>query len=239
MNMADLQSSSKTPDFFADPVVKLAFGMSATGLELNEIPSDTKIGFSDNGAIRANYPDGSTREFVANDSGGGDMLTIFSDGTQIESVLSFEDGVISVSSTSSTGEQTVLTIDENGVNFQSISPDGTISNEIPADFEALVGSWVTATEELAVAISTDENLTEEFIDGSEESGSSGSSGSVNDFYQPGNINGQGAQLWQAGIFANSLDDSPEAQGFPSVEFEFEEFQEFQESEEDADTETSS
>jgi hypothetical protein len=98
--------------------------------------------------------------------------------------LSFEDGVISVSSTSSTGEQTVLTIDENGVNFQSISPDGTISNEIPADFEALVASWVTATEELAVAISTDENLTEEFIDGSDESGSSGSSGSVNDFYQP-------------------------------------------------------
>ncbi|CAB4590745.1 MAG: hypothetical protein F2657_00880 [Actinobacteria bacterium] len=232
--MADLQSPTATPDFFADPVVKLAFGMSATGLELNEIPSDTKIGFSDNGAIRANYPDGSTREFIANDSGGGEMITTFSDGTQIESVLSFEDGVISVSSVSSTGEQTVLTIDENGVNFQSISPDGTISNEIPADFEALVASWVTATEDLASAISTDDSFSEESID---DTDSSGSTGSVSDFYQPGNINGQGAQLWQAGIFANSLDDSPEAQGFPAVEFATEEFGEFEEFEEDIDTDS--
>ncbi|MSZ59508.1 MAG: hypothetical protein F2684_04185 [Actinobacteria bacterium] len=234
MAMADLQSPTATPDFFADPVVKLAFGMSATGLELNEIPSDTKIGFSDNGAIRANYPDGSTREFIANDSGGGEMITTFSDGTQIESVLSFEDGVISVSSVSSTGEQTVLTIDENGVNFQSISPDGTISNEIPADFEALVASWVTATEDLASAISTDDSFSEESID---DTDSSGSTGSVSDFYQPGNINGQGAQLWQAGIFANSLDDSPEAQGFPAVEFATEEFGEFEEFEEDIDTDS--
>lgn len=232
--MADLQSPTATPDFFADPVVKLAFGMSATGLELNEIPSETKIGFSDNGAIRANYPDGSTREFIANDSGGGEMITTFSDGTQIESVLSFEDGVISVSSVSSTGEQTVLTIDENGVNFQSISPDGTISNEIPADFEALVASWVTATEDLASAISTDDSFSEESIDNTD---SSGSTGSVSDFYQPGNINGQGAQLWQAGIFANSLDDSPEAQGFPEVEFATEEFGEFEEFEEDIDTDS--
>ncbi len=232
--MADLQSPTATPDFFADPVVKLAFGMSATGLELNEIPSDTKIGFSDNGAIRANYPDGSTREFIANDSGGGEMITTFSDGTQIESVLSFEDGVISVSSVSSTGEQTVLTIDENGVNFQSISPDGTISNEIPADFEALVASWVTATEDLASAISTNDSFSEESID---DTDSSGSTGSVSDFYQPGNINGQGAQLWQAGIFANSLDDSPEAQGFPAVEFATEEFGEFEEFEEDIDTDS--
>ena len=234
MAMADLQSPTATPDFFADPVVKLAFGMSATGLELNEIPSETKIGFSDNGAIRANYPDGSTREFIANDSGGGEMITTFSDGTQIESVLSFEDGVISVSSVSSTGEQTVLTIDENGVNFQSISPDGTISNEIPADFEALVASWVTATEDLASAISTNDSFSEESID---DTDSSGSTGSVSDFYQPGNINGQGAQLWQAGIFANSLDDSPEAQGFPAVEFATEEFGEFEEFEEDAETDT--
>ena len=234
MAMADLQSPSDTPDFFADPVVKLAFGMSATGLELNEIPSETKIGFSDNGAIRANYPDGSTREFIANDSGGGEMVTTFSDGTQIESLLSFEDGVISVSSVSSTGEQTVLTIDENGVNFQSISPDGTISNEIPADFEALVASWVTATEDLASAISTDDSFSEESID---DTDSSGSTGSVSDFYQPGNINGQGAQLWQAGIFANSLDDSPEAQGFPAVEFATEEFGEFEEFEEDIDTDS--
>ena len=232
--MADLQSPTATPDFFADPVVKLAFGMSATGLELNEIPSETKIGFSDNGAIRANYPDGSTREFIANDSGGGEMITTFSDGTQIESVLSFEDGVISVSSVSSTGEQTVLTIDENGVNFQSISPDGTISNEIPADFEALVASWVTATEDLASAISTDDSFSEESID---DTDSSGSTGSVSDFYQPGNINGQGAQLWKAGIFANSLDDSPEAQGFPAVEFATEEFGEFEEFEEDIDTDS--
>ena len=234
MAMADLQSPTATPDFFADPVVKLAFGMSATGLELNEIPSETKIGFSDNGAIRANYPDGSTREFIANDSGGGEMITTFSDGTQIESVLSFEDGVISISSVSSTGEQTVLTIDENGVNFQSISPDGTISNEIPADFEALVASWVTATEDLASAISTDDSFSEESID---DTDSSGSTGSVSDFYQPGNINGQGAQLWQAGIFANSLDDSPEAQGFPAVEFATEEFGEFEEFEEDIDTDS--
>ena len=234
MAMADLQSPTATPDFFADPVVKLAFGMSATGLELNEIPSETKIGFSDNGAIRANYPDGSTREFIANDSGGGEMITTFSDGTQIESVLSFEDGVISVSSVSSTGEQTVLTIDENGVNFQSISPDGTISNEIPADFEALVASWVTATEDLASAISTNDSFSEESID---DTDSSGSTGSVSDFYQPGNINGQGAQLWQAGIFANSLDDSPEAQGFPAVEFATEEFGEFEEFEEDIDTDS--
>ena len=232
--MADLQSPSDTPDFFADPVVKLAFGMSATGLELNEIPSETKIGFSDNGAIRANYPDGSTREFIANDSGGGEMITTYRDGTQIESVLSFEDGVISVSSVSSAGEQTVLTIDENGVNFQSISPDGTISNEIPADFEALVASWVTATEDLASAISTDDSFSEESID---DTDSSGSTGSVSDFYQPGNINGQGAQLWQAGIFANSLDDSPEAQGFPAVEFATEEFGEFEEFEEDIDTDS--
>ena len=234
MAMADQQSPTATPDFFADPVVKLAFGMSATGLELNEIPSETKIGFSDNGAIRANYPDGSTREFIANDSGGGEMITTFSDGTQIESVLSFEDGVISVSSVSSTGEQTVLTIDENGVNFQSISPDGTISNKIPADFEALVASWVTATEDLASAISTDDSFSEESID---DTDSSGSTGSVSDFYQPGNINGQGAQLWQAGIFANSLDDSPEAQGFPAVEFATEEFGEFEEFEEDIDTDS--
>ena len=232
--MADLQSPSDTPDFFADPVVKLAFGMSATGLELNEIPIETKIGFSDNGAIRANYPDGSTREFIANDSGGGEMITTYRDGTQIESVLSFEDGVISVSSVSSAGEQTVLTIDENGVNFQSISPDGTISNEIPADFEALVASWVTATEDLASAISTDDSFSEESID---DTDSSGSTGSVSDFYQPGNINGQGAQLWQAGIFANSLDDSPEAQGFPAVEFATEEFGEFEEFEEDIDTDS--
>ena len=234
MAMADLQSPTATPDFFADPVVKLAFGMSATGLELNEIPSDTKIGFSDNGSIRANYPDGSTREFIADDSGGGEMITTYSDGTKVESVLSFQDGVISVTSISSTGEQTVLTIDENGINFQSISADGTISNEIPADFEALVASWVTATEDLASAISTDDSFSEESID---DTDSSGSEGSVSDFYQPGNINGQGAQLWQAGIFANSLDDSPEAQGFPAVEFATEEFGELEEFEEDIDTDS--
>ncbi|MTA52998.1 MAG: hypothetical protein F2945_02590, partial [Actinobacteria bacterium] len=205
--MAELKSPSPTPDFFADPVVKLAFGMSANGLQLNEIPSDTKIGFSDNGAIRANYPDGSTREFVANDSGGGEMITTYSDGTQVESVLSFEAGVISVTSTSSTGEQTVMTIDENGVNFQSISADGTVTEEIPADFEALVASWVTATEDLASAISTDESLSEDFID------DTSASGELSDFYQPGNFNAQGAQLWQAGVFANSIDESPEAQGF--------------------------
>ena len=226
--MAELKSPSPTPDFFADPVVKLAFGMSANGLQLNEIPSDTKIGFSDNGAIRANYPDGSTREFVANDSGGGEMITTYSDGTQVESVLSFEDGVISVTSTSSTGEQTVMTIDENGVNFQSISADGTVTEEIPADFEALVASWVTATEDLASAISTDESLSEEFID------DTSAFGELSDFYQPGNFNAQGAQLWQAGVFANSIDESPEAQGFPEVEFTIEEFEEF---EEDADTDT--
>ena len=226
--MAELKSPSPTPDFFADPVVKLAFGMSANGLQLNEIPSDTKIGFSDNGAIRANYPDGSTREFVANDSGGGEMITTYSDGTQVESVLSFEAGVISVTSTSSTGEQTVMTIDENGVNFQSISADGTVTEEIPADFEALVASWVTATEDLASAISTDESLSEEFID------DTSASGELSDFYQPGNFNAQGAQLWQAGVFANSIDESPEAQGFPEVEFTIEEFEEF---EEDADTDT--
>ena len=127
-----------------------------------------------------------------------------------------------------------MTIDENGVNFQSISPDGTISNEIPADFEALVASWVTATEDLASAISTDDSFSEESID---DTDSSGSTGSVSDFYQPGNINGQGAQLWQAGIFANSLDDSPEAQGFPAVEFATEEFGEFEEFEEDIDTDS--
>ncbi|MCX6426457.1 MAG: hypothetical protein NTV47_06970 [Actinobacteria bacterium] len=226
--MAELKSPSPTPDFFADPVVKLAFGMSANGLQLNEIPSDTKIGFSDNGAIRANYPDGSTREFVANDSGGGEMITTYSDGTQVESVLSFEAGVISVTSTSSTGEQTVMTIDENGVNFQSISADGTVTEEIPADFEALVASWVTATEDLASAISTDESLSEDFID------DTSASGELSDFYQPGNFNAQGAQLWQAGVFANSIDESPEAQGFPEVEFTIEEFEEF---EEDADTDT--
>lgn len=226
--MSEPKSPSERPDFFADPVVKLAFGMSANGLQLNEIPGDTKIGFSDNGAIRANYPDGSTREFIANDSGGGEMITTLSDGTTIESILSFEDGVISVSSTSATGEQTVMTIDENGVNFQSISPDGTISNEIPADFEALVASWVTATEELAAAISTDESLSEEFIDEITVSGE------LSNFYQPGNFSTQGAQLWQAGVFANSIDDSPEAQGFPEVEFTIEEFEEF---EEDADTDS--
>lgn len=226
--MSEPKGPSERPDFFADPVVKLAFGMSANGLQLNEIPGDTKIGFSDNGAIRANYPDGSTREFIANDSGGGEMITTLSDGTKIESILSFEDGVISVSSTSATGEQTVMTIDENGVNFQSISPDGTISNEIPADFEALVASWVTATEELAAAISTDESLSEEFIDETTVSGE------LSNFYQPGNFNAQGAQLWQAGIFAASIDDSPEAQGFPEVEFTIEEFEEF---EEDADTDS--
>jgi hypothetical protein len=226
--MADLKSPTETPDFFADPVVKLAFGMSANGLQLNEIPSDTKIGFSDNGAIRANYPDGSTREFIANDSGGGEMVTTFSDGTRIESVLSFEDGVISVTSTSSTGEQTVMTIDENGVNFQSINADGSISNEVPEDFEALVASWVTATDELASAISTDESLSEEFVD------DASASGELSDFYQPGNFNAQGAQLWQAGIFATSIDDSPEAQGFPEVEFKIEEFEEF---DEDADSDT--
>ena len=225
--MTEAKTPSETPDFFADPVVKLAFGMAANGLQLNEIPSDTKIGFSDNGAIRANYPDGSTREFIANDSGGGEMITTFSDGTRIESVLSFEDGVISVTSTSSTGEQTVMTIDENGVNFQSISADGSISNEIPEDYEALVASWVTATEDLASAISTDESLSEEFVDDASVS-------ELSDFYQPGNFNAQGAQLWQAGIFATSIDDSPEAQGFPEVEFTIEEFEEF---EEDAETDT--
>ena len=238
MAMADLQSPSDTPDFFADPVVKLAFGMSATGLELNEIPSETKIGFSDNGAIRANYPDGSTREFIANDSGGGEMVTTFSDGTQIESLLSFEDGVISVTTTSSTGEQTILTIDQNGVNFQSISSDGTISNEIPADFEALVASWVTATEELASATSTDDTLTEEFAEYSEHveyveyfDGSASSGELLSEFYQPGNFNTHGAQLWHAGMFANSIDDFPESQGFPEVEFTIEEF------EEDSDTDS--
>ena len=206
--------------------------MSATGLELNEIPIETKIGFSDNGAIRANYPDGSTREFIANDSGGGEMVTTFSDGTQIESLLSFEDGVISVTTTSSTGEQTILTIDENGVNFQSISPDGTISNEIPADFEALVASWVTATEELASATSTDDTLTEEFAEYPEYVDDSVASGELlSEFYQPGNFNTHGAQLWHAGMFANSIDDFPESQGFPEVEFTIEEF------EEDSDTDS--
>jgi hypothetical protein len=114
------------------------------------------------------------------------------------------------------------------VNFQSISADGAISNEIPEDYEALVASWVTATEDLASAISTDESLSEEFVDDPSVSGE------LSDFYQPGNFNVQGAQLWQAGIFATSIDESPEAQGFPEVEFTIEEFEEF---EEDAETDT--
>jgi hypothetical protein len=229
--MTEPNSPSETPDFFADPVVKLAFGMSANGLQLNEIPSDTKIGFSDNGAIRALYPDSSIREFIANDSGGGEMITTLSDWTTVESILSFEDGVISVSSTSSTGEQTVMTIDEDGVSFQSISADGTVDDQIPADMEALIASWVTATEDLAPAISTEESFSEEFVD------DTSASGELSDFYQPGNFNAQGAQLWHAGMFANSIDDSPEAQAFPEVEFTVEEFEEFEEFEEDAGTDT--
>jgi hypothetical protein len=232
--MAESKSPTEAPDFFADPVVKLAFGMSANGLHLNEIPSETKIGFSDNGAIRANYPDGSTREFIADDSGGGEMVTTHADGSRIESVLSFEDGVISVTSTSSTGAKTVQTIDENGVQFQSISADGTVTDESPADYEALVASWVTATEELAAAISTDDTLTEELAEFTEYVDDSAAAGGLSDFYQPGNFSVQGAQLWQAGMFANSIDTSPEAEGFPEVEFTIEEFEEF---EEDAETDT--
>ena len=39
------------------------------------------------------------------------------------------------------------------------------------------------------------------------------------------------------MFANSIDDSPEAQAFPEVEFTVEEFEEFEEFEEDAGTDT--
>lgn len=213
---------SEVTDLLAEPLLKLAFGMSVTGLALLEIPDGTKIGHLENGAIRATYPDGSTREFFADDAGGGRMVTVLSDGSQIQSELSFVDGGISVATVSATGEKTVLTIDENGVNFQSISADGTISNEIPADLDALIEAWVSATQELTVASGDTEVVDEEIEDANFEENLE-----ANQFFQPGNIRGQGALLWSLGRFANIVENSPEEQGITTDEFSIEEFAELE------------
>jgi len=99
-----------------------------------------------NGSVRVSFPDGSVRELIPGASGEGRMITTLSDGTRIQSDLTFGEGRVSVSSISSTGEKTLLSLNENGANMQRVTADGQVSSFIPDSAPELIQSYREAEE---------------------------------------------------------------------------------------------
>ncbi|NDA80990.1 MAG: hypothetical protein EBX92_07735 [Actinobacteria bacterium] len=125
-------------DPLADPGVRMLLSISPQDGSVRPLPSDLNVQPLDNGTLRVNYPDGSVRELIPGAEDEGRMITTLPDGTRIQSDLTFGEGQVSISSITSNGEKSFLSLNENGANIQRISPDGNITNEIPESAAELI-----------------------------------------------------------------------------------------------------
>ena len=125
----------------ADPGVRMVLSMSPQDGSIKPLPADLEFVELPSGSVRFSFPDGSVRELLPGASGEGRMITTLADGTRIQSDLTFGEGQVSVSSISSTGEKTLLSLNENGANLQRVTADGQISNFIPDSAPELMQSY--------------------------------------------------------------------------------------------------
>ena len=124
-----------------DPGMRLILSMSPQDGSLRPLPSDLRIEESQDGTLNVTYPDGSVRQLIPGAEGEGRMITTLADGTRIQSDLTFGEGQVSVSSISSTGEKTLLSLNENGANMQRVTPDGQVFSFIPDSAPELIESF--------------------------------------------------------------------------------------------------
>ena len=125
----------------ADPSVRMVLSMSPQDGSIKPLPANLEFVEQANGSVRVSFPDGSVRELIPGASGEGRMITTLSDGTRIQSDLTFGEGQVSVSSISSTGEKTLLSLNENGANMQRVTADGQVSSFIPDSAPELMQSY--------------------------------------------------------------------------------------------------
>ena len=125
----------------ADPSVRMVLSMSPQDGSIKPLPANLEFVEQANGSVRVSFPDGSVRELIPGASGEGRMITTLSDGTRIQSDLTFGEGQVSVSSISSTGEKTLLSLNENGANMQRVTADGQVSSFIPDSAPELIQSY--------------------------------------------------------------------------------------------------
>ena len=125
----------------ADPSVRMVLSMSPQDGSIKPLPANLEFVEQANGSVRVSFPDGSVRELIPGASGEGRMITTLSDGTRIQSDLTFGEGQVSVSSISSTGEKTLLSLNENGANMQRVTSDGQVSSFIPDSAPELIQSY--------------------------------------------------------------------------------------------------
>ena len=130
----------------ADPSVRMVLSMSPQDGSIKPLPANLEFVEQANGSVRVSFPDGSVRELIPGASGEGRMITTLSDGTRIQSDLTFGEGRVSVSSISSTGEKTLLSLNENGANMQRVTADGQVSSFIPDSAPELIQSYREAEE---------------------------------------------------------------------------------------------
>jgi hypothetical protein len=119
----------------------MVLSMSPQDGSIKPLPADLEFVELPSGSVRFSFPDGSVRELLPGASGEGRMITTLADGTRIQSDLTFGEGQVSVSSISSTGEKTLLSLNENGANLQRVTADGQISNFIPDSAPELMQSY--------------------------------------------------------------------------------------------------
>ena len=98
----------------ADPGIRMVLSMSPQDGAIKPLPENLAFTEQPNGSVRFSFPDGSVRELIPGASGEGRMITTLADGTRIQSDLTFGEGQVSVSSISSTGEKTLLSLNEIG-----------------------------------------------------------------------------------------------------------------------------
>ena len=124
-----------------DPGMRMILSISPQDGSLRPLPSDVRVQESQNGTLNVTYPDGSVRQLIPGAEGEGRMITTLADGTRIQSDLTFGEGQVSVSSISSTGEKTLLSLNQNGANMQRVTSDGQVSSFIPDSAPELIESF--------------------------------------------------------------------------------------------------
>ncbi len=138
-NMEPARSATSSP--LDDPGMRMILSMSPQDGSLRPLPSDLRVQESQDGTLNVTYPDGSVRQLIPGAEGEGRMITTLADGTRIQSDLTFGEGQVSISSISSTGEKTLLSLNENGANMQRVTPDGQVFSFIPDSAPELIESF--------------------------------------------------------------------------------------------------
>ena len=125
-------------DLLNDPGVRMVLSIAPQDGSLTPLPENLNVEPQANGSIRIEFPDGSVRELLPGAENEGRMITTLADGTRIQSDLTFGDGQVSLASISSTGEKTLLSLNENGANIQRVTNDGQVFNFIPDSAPELI-----------------------------------------------------------------------------------------------------